>query len=182
MLVEAVRRRDCVLFVGAGLSQAADLPGGKGLFTRMFNWCEQNGFPISKRDSIEDLIGKGNLLLAAGAIKDDIGPEMFRRLLEDVFDDPNVLPTATHMLLPKIPFAAVLTSNYDKLLETAYARYTTAPHVITHTDAAELMTSLQGRRFYVLKVHGTINKAETIILGAKSYRDLQHATRFTVSI
>jgi hypothetical protein len=51
------------------------------------------------------------LLLAAGTIKDNLGKELFRRLLVDIFDDPNVSPTATHMLLPKIPFRAVLTSN-----------------------------------------------------------------------
>lgn len=174
MLVDTVRRRECVLFVGAGLSQAAGLPGWKGLFPRIFNWCQRNGITIPDREPLEELIGQGNLLLAAGTIKDAIGEVLFRRLLVDIFDDPNVSPTATHLLLPKIPFTAVLTSNYDKLLETAYARHTRMPQVITHTDTAELMAALQGRRFYLLKVHGTIDQIGTIILGNRSYRDLMH--------
>jgi hypothetical protein len=174
MLIDAVRRRECVLFVGAGLSQAAGLPGWKGLFSHIFKWCDRNGITIADREALEELIRQGNLLLAAGIIKDDLGEELFRRLLVDIFDDPNFSPTATHMLLPKIPFTAVLTSNYDKLLETAYARHMMAPHVITHTSTAELMAALQGRRFYILKAHGTIDQAGTIILGNKSYRELMH--------
>src|SRR5882672_1128505 len=156
-LVQAIRQGDCVLFVGAGLSQAAGLPGWKGLFQRIFTWCDQNDFCVPEQEALDDLIVKGDLLLAAEMLKEAIGLETFRRILVDIFDDPEIHPTATHMLLPKIGFSAVCTSNYDKLLETAYVRVASAPRVITHRDSTELVTSLRDRRFYILKVHGTID-------------------------
>jgi hypothetical protein len=46
-LVEAVRRRNCVLFVGAGLSQGAGLPGWKDLLNRILALYDQNGITLA---------------------------------------------------------------------------------------------------------------------------------------
>lgn len=175
ILVDAIRRGNCVLFVGAGLSQAAGLPGWKGLLNRLLSWYEQNSISVPNIAEIRELIERGDLLLAAEAIKDATHAEMFRRALLDAIDETHISLTPTHLLLPEFPFAAVLTSNYDKLLETAYTRVVQMPRVLTHSNTPELMASLSDQRFYILKAHGTIDQIETIILGSRSYRELMHA-------
>lgn len=173
-LVDAVRRNNCVLFVGAGLSQGAGLPSWTGLLSRLLSWYDQNGIRLADLADIQKLIEEKDLLLAAEAIKDVVNPEIFRRALSSIIEDESLSPSATHLLLPTIPFAAVLTSNYDRLLEKAYGKVAQLPLVITHNSGTALTAALHERRFYILKVHGTIEHIETIILGRRSYRELMH--------
>lgn len=173
-LVDAVRRNDCVLFVGAGLSQGAGLPGWVGLLNRILSWYDENGVRLADLADIQRLIEEKDLLPAAEAIKDGVNPEIFRRALSSIMDDEIISPSPTHLLLPTIPFAAVLTSNYDRLLERAYGKVVQLPWVITHSSGTALTAALHERRFYILKVHGTIEHVETIVLGRRSYRELMH--------
>jgi SIR2-like domain len=173
-LVDAVRRNDCVLFVGAGLSQGAGLPGWVGLLNRILSWYDENGVRLADLADIQRLIEEKDLLPAAEAIKDGVNPEIFRRTLSSIMDDESISPSPTHLLLPTIPFAAVLTSNYDRLLERAYGKVAHLPWVITHSSGTALTAALHERRFYILKVHGTIEHVETIVLGRRSYRELMH--------
>jgi hypothetical protein len=175
ILVEKIRQGNCVLFVGAGLSQAAGLPGWKGLITQILSWYEENCASVQNLTDIQKLIEQGDLLLAAQAIKDAVSQEMFRRAISAIVDKVTIAPTPTHELLPTIPFAAILTSNYDRLLETVYARAMTMPPVLTHNNTSALLASLNDGRFYILKAHGTIDQIETIILGGNSYREIIHS-------
>jgi hypothetical protein len=176
-LVDAVRRNDCVLFVGAGLSQGAGLPGWASLLSRILSWYEENSVRLADLADIQKLIEEKDLLPAAEAIKDGVNPEIFRRALSSIMDDENLSPSQTHLLLPTIPFSAVLTSNYDRLLERAYGKVAQLPRVITHNSGTALTAALHERRFYILKVHGTIEHVETIILGRRSYRELVHGNQ-----
>jgi hypothetical protein len=99
---------------------------------------------------------------------------MFRRALSSIIDDEGVTPSPTHLLLPTINFHAVLTSNYDRLLEKTYGKVAQLPWVITHNNVTALTAALHEEKFYILKVHGTIEHIETVILGRRSYRDLTH--------
>jgi hypothetical protein len=163
-----------VLFVGAGLSQGAGLLGWVGLLNRILSWYDENGVRLADLADIQRLIEEKDLLPAAEAIKDGVNPELFRRALSSIMDDESISPSPTHLLLPTIPFAAVLTSNYDRLLERAYGKVAQLPWVITHNSGTALTAALHDRRFYILKVHGTIEHVETIVLGRRSYRELMH--------
>src|ERR1700759_3276787 len=121
-LVDSVRRNDCVLFVGAGLSQGAGLPGWASLLSRILSWYDENGVRLADLADIQKLIEEKDLLSAAEAIKDGVNPEIFRPALSSIMDDESLSPSQTHLLLPTIPFSAVLTSNYDRLLERAYGK------------------------------------------------------------
>jgi hypothetical protein len=123
---------------------------------------------------IQKLIEEKELLPAAEEIKDAVNPEIFRQALSSIMDDESISPSPTHLLLPTIPFTVVLTSNYDRLLERAYGKVAQLPWVITHNSGTALTAALHERRFYILKVHGTIEHVETMVLGRRSYRELMH--------
>lgn len=175
-LLEQVSGGNCVVFVGAGPSQGAGLPSWPQLLRQMLDWAQEHGVDVSDRAEFEDYIAKDDLLLAAEELQERMGGERFRRFMAEVFRKQGLKPTQTHLLIPRIPFAAAVTTNYDDLLETAYTLVNgEKPHVFTHRDVSELSAALRTGEFYVLKAHGTIDRMDTIVLGRKSYRDVIHA-------
>lgn len=175
-LVEQIARGNGVLFVGAGLSQGAGLPGWPELLRKMMAWAEAHGVDMRDKVELEGYIASNELLLVAEEIRDRLGQDDFRRFMAEVFRKPGLKPTDAHKLLPRIPATAALTSNYDTLLETAYTLVSgAAPHVFTQADYPELSATLRSAEFYVLHVHGTIDRIETVVLGRSDYRQVMHA-------
>ncbi len=177
-LLDKIANGNCVMFVGAGLSQGAGLPGWPQTLRQMITWGADHGVDVSGRRELERLIKNNDLLTVAEEMRERMGKERFREFMSEVFRKPGLQPTPAHMLLPKIPFSAVLTSNYDTLLESTYTlhRQGAAPHTFTHADTAELSAALSSNEFYILKVHGTIDRVETVILGEKDYQEIMHAS------
>jgi hypothetical protein len=175
-LVDQIARGNGVVFVGAGLSQGAGLPGWPGLLRQMLDWSEAHGVNLADRAELEGYIENGELLLVAEEMRERLGKDDFRRFMAEIFRAPGLRPTELHEALVGIPFAAALTSNYDTLLESAYTIVNgVLPHVFTHADYPELSAALRSGEFYVPKVHGTIDRIETVILGQSDYRDVMHA-------
>jgi hypothetical protein len=177
-LLDKISSGNCVLFVGAGLSQGAGLPGWPQTLRQMIAWGADHGVDVSGQRELERLIKNNDLLTVAEEMRERMGKEKFREFMSQTFRKPGLQPTPTHMLLPRIPFVAALTSNYDTLLESAYTlnRQGVAPHTFTHVDTAELSATLRSGEFYILKVHGTIDSIKTVILGEKDYQEIMHAS------
>jgi WD40 repeat protein len=96
--------------------------------------------------------------------------------MREVFQQSKPKPTDAHRLLPSIPFSSVLTTNYDRLLEKVYEdSYKDASfHSFTHRDYPELAMAIRRGEFYLLKLHGTIDRIETIVLGSSDYREAMY--------
>ena len=174
-LVDQIARGRGIAFIGAGLSQAAGLPGCPDLLRQMPTWSEEHGRELADRAELERYIDDGALLLVAEEMRERLEKDDFRRFMAEIFRKPGLNPTPAHMLLPQIPFAAALTSNFETLLESAYTvSRGTMPHVFTHADYPELSAALRTGEFYVLKVHGTIDRIQTIVLGQSDYHEVMH--------
>jgi hypothetical protein len=81
-----------------------------------------------------------------------------------------------HQIIVNLPFAAVVTTNYDKLLENAYLSLThQRPKMPTHLDRAMLGTILFDGSFFILKAHGDIDRPDSLVLTARDYQDITHS-------
>jgi WD40 repeat protein len=177
-LIKQIKDGNCVVFVGAGLSQGAGLPNWTGLLQRMLNWAADHGVDMSDRAELEGYIGEGKLLMVAEEMRERLVDDDFRSFMVETFRKPGLKPTEAHRLIPGINFCAALTSNYDTLLETAYTlEWKKTPPVFTHLDCPELSAALRSNQFYILKVHGHIDRIETIILGRSDYREIIYNNR-----
>jgi len=88
------------------------------------------------------------------------------------FIEPRDLSSCLHEKLLDIPFSAILTTNYDKLIEHAVAnRNSKIPPVFTNRDTPTLSRRLAENEFFILKAHGDIERPETIVLSSKDYTD-----------
>ena len=112
----------------------------------------------------------------AGHCRDKLGRERFQDLVRKMLTPTRGLP-ATHRDIVRTPFSCVVTTNFDTLLEDAYARYTPdgVPRAPTGSELGQQGTLLLGRQFFVLKAHGDALRPDTMIFTADDYRRVIHA-------
>ena len=156
-LKEQITQGNCFVCIGAGLSQGAGLPSWPDMLFQMIDWCAKNSVDIADRVDIETGIKAGKLLTLAQTLTERMGKEKFRKFMNELFRNSNLKPTDTYSYLPRIPFFAVMTFNYDVLLETLYTLTRgTSPRTFTHDDTPEMSEALRSKEFFLLKAHGTI--------------------------
>lgn len=173
-LIEQIYRGNTILFVGAGLSAGAGLPRWHELMCQMIDWAEKNNIELDEyKEEFLKLIEEREFLLVAEELRDSMGNGFFEKFMRSIFRDNTKRPSLAHTILPEIPFAALLTTNYDVLLESAYTQYRGVhPHTCTHADTPKLVELNKNNEFYILKMHGDIDQFGTVIVGRSDYRQL----------
>jgi hypothetical protein len=182
-LVDAIRGRRCVLFAGAGVSRGTIqdngepkelyLPTWDGLLIELLNRAKALRYiEPGEAGKLQKAVKEGKYLFVAQTVRQVLGARAFGDAFEDIFRSPTLKPTNRHALITRIPFLAVLTTNYDKLLESAYAAQGSIPATYTYRDAPDVIAALSHGKFFILKAHGDIDRKDTIILSEKDYRDV----------
>lgn len=184
-LVQSIKNNKCILFVGSGLSAKVQRSNDKNLplwgsfLVELLTWAKaKNALFWNGPEEIAEIIKKGNFLLAAQELQECISLGEFAEFLNSVFRDKNVIPTETHKNIFKTPFRAILTTNYDTLLEGAYAltHEGQVPIKFTQEDLRTISSPLRSDDFFIFKIHGDVDRPESIVLGSKSYNQILFRT------
>lgn len=182
-LVHAVAAGRSILFAGAGVSQAVVRKGDKWVSHYLPTWGKllvvllDTAVRVGHLGSAESAklkraLEAGKYLFVAETVRRVLGPREFDEAIESIFRSEALRPSKRHKLITEIPFAGVITTNYDKLLESAYAQGGHIPPVYTYEDSADIVSALSHGRFFILKAHGDIDSKSTIILSERDYRDM----------
>ncbi len=155
-LIDALRKGECVIFVGAGLSQGAGLPDWASFIRHLS--AELGAPQTGALDYFLDVAQwyveqKGEARLAE-QIRAFYGPGMAR-------------PSLPHYLLMSLPVRVVVTTNYDDLLEQsldALRRYPT-----TITEAAQVSRTGHGEGVSVVKLHGDAATSRQFVLSRDDF-------------
>lgn len=105
----------------------------------------------------------------AAALAGDSGAQLFfagraaRRRLR---------PTANHRMLMKLPWRAIVTTNYDRLLEDVAPRL---PSLSWSNDSVSAL--IQRRDPFILKLHGDVVHRKDIVLAREDYRGVVNHRR-----
>jgi hypothetical protein len=167
-LVESCRAGDCVLYAGAGLSRQAGFPTWRQFLKQLLDLAIRaesidSDFALSLGASLEE----GHLDSVADVLVSTLSQsgKLATYLREIYLATVPPLPRA-HTLLQQIPFSAVLTTNFDHLLERTF------PHssVYTHRDTEPLLDALSLRSFFLLKLYGSVEKPETVLVSPDQYK------------
>ena len=80
-------------------------------------------------------------------------------------------PSEAHRLICKVDWVAALTSNYDGLIEGAYALKSggIVPHVSSASSINQAINCFLTGRFFLFKVHGDVNLPGSIVFGDRVY-------------
>ena len=175
-LVAQIADGRAALFVGAGLSQGAGLPGWPQLLREMLTHLEKRDGIQPDQQDLLTAIQQGDLLAIAETLRERLRDDEFRRFLQDRIQGTRPKPTQAHRLLQRIPFGVQVTTNYDGLLEGAYALEHDGAtlHTFTHQDVPELGAATRSGE-YLLKLHGDINRIDSVVLGTTDYRRIMQA-------
>src|SRR3954464_8838697 len=174
-LVRHLNEGRCVLFVGAGLSAQAKLPSWGKLLGDL---VQQVGADEPEEDStaeLKKLLEAGRFLDVADECKERLGAGYAEFLSRALQVGAGPVPEA-HPWVMQLPFAAWITTNYDKLLEQAHFQVRGGvPKTLTHLDADTFGTLLFDGAPFVLKAHGDVDKPESLIFTTRDYREIIHS-------
>lgn len=178
-LIEAVKKGRAAVFVGAGASMPAGLPSWGGLLDELVKKAAET--PGVSPEWVKEYAALAkdpskNLVLAS-ALKDDLAHN-FSKFIEHRFGDDALEPTPIHRALVDLPAQFFITTNYDQLLERAYAeKYAGKKSLNTFTfrQVGQAASCLFRNKPFVLHVHGDAKtEPDRVVLTEKDYRLLIH--------
>lgn len=151
-LIQQMERGDCVLFVGAGLSRDAGLPGWRQLLEPLRDQlgCSADADPLTVAQVFEFRYDRRLLLEHIRDQTDSAGKELPRNLSK----------------LAEMPFKTWVTTNYDNLIEKALnacgKRYNS---VVRDMDLAFVRSD----QTTLIKLHGDREQPDSIIITRSDY-------------
>lgn len=196
-LLEAIAQGDCVAFVGAGFSAAAELPQWEELIRRIADdllrddpGAEQAAVVLSLLDGKAPSSHR-ELEMAAQLLHDALGPERFSQSLTRALRRDALPPIMQERLkhLLGIPFRAIVTTNFDLLLGgtppsgAVYRRLLRGPRpspwreaVIRVALSQQLVEDLPAAAdSVVVQLHGRVDDPRSLVLTRSQYRQRLYA-------
>lgn len=175
-LIDSFKKNKGGIFVGAGLSQSAGLPGWGDLLNELIDLAETVSFKpnVDFINNCRSLAEDSNkFLLLAQELKDFLG-DSFRKYVIKRFADDCPPPTPLHERLITYPYQFIVTTNYDTLLENAYVKhFGRQAKVHSFKDSPDIAYDLWNERPFILKAHGDANKSQQgLILTEVDYRQI----------
>jgi HEAT repeat protein len=158
-LQEALKRGECVIFVGAGFSEG--LPTWKELMEPLAEELKMNPDedPLYIAEYYESAFKR---------------PQLEKMIVDQVNKD--VPLTKAHKLLPKLPVKAIITTNYDHLLEKALSKK-------NFTKIVEGMKAplIREDQVPLVKMHGDIDDPSTMVITKTDYNEYPEKHRALIT-
>jgi hypothetical protein len=173
-LVAACSRNECIAFVGSGLSARAGLPTWLAFVDGMLDQAvKAHAMTARQAETQRAALHDGEV----NAVADNV-VNAFATRPEELIEYYRLVSTTTlplpraFTMLRDIPFAGVLTSNYDNLLDRAYFD-SNVERALTPADSDTLLELLATRaRPFVLKLYGDLARPDTLLLAPNHYQTL----------
>lgn len=160
-LVEELKSGDVTLFAGAGLSSNAGLPLWDDLMLPLANelGLDPATEPTNIAQYYTDAHAQGRYLLNAHIVRQlrSVPPQF----------------SFIHMLIKELPLKAIVTTNFDNLIERALAQDPERPHRVIVSD--EDLSYHSNRDLPVIKANGCISRPESLVLTVSDFES--YATR-----
>ena len=131
----------------------------------------------STAKQLRRLVKAQRLLDVADQCRALLGAGRFASLLRELLPQ-TANPTNAHRTIVETPYACVLTTNFDTLIEDAYTAWgwQGRPKAPTGIELADHGTLLLDRTFFVLKAHGTLEDSASLVFTSDDYRRISFAT------
>jgi hypothetical protein len=147
-----------VAFVGSGPSCQAGLPSWPELLRRI-------AAEVGLNEEVEVYLNNGQFLRVAEFLASQRSPKDIKERVARQIERTAQGPSTLHKLIVNLPFAGIITTNYDLLLtEADGSRHFKPP--MTYLNSG--LRSKLGERF-ILHLHGHVGDPETIIITRQGY-------------
>lgn len=165
------RHRHPVLFVGAGLSKfeserKRDVTG-KSAFGSWWDLIADLQHALTGgNDKVREKLPADPLRLAQ-VYQTQFSRTAVLDLIAKHVPSGDFLPGAAHYRLRDIPWSAVVTTNYDDLLERAFDPVRRARVIISDEDLTQHRTMDD---LLIIKMHGDLRRRDSIVISEEDYR------------
>lgn len=176
-LVRALSKPDTILFIGAGISRSAGLPGWVELLESFCDYCEGCGKDV---EVARTMIEANQFADAAAYITECLDTDEYAEFFRTHDQFHNAAPQPIHHKIMAFGLSCYVTTNYDTLIEDSFAEANPglSIEVVTNDNTQQLArirnSSAQN---FVYKYHGDINHAGTIVLSSTDYSRVMHEHR-----
>lgn len=172
----------CVAFVGAGFSRPIGMPTWGGLLNALIQAAEDWGKNPAAVSRCRQCIGDGDFTIAASLVRQLLPAADIDNVVQREFAEgrlatapaPNRAAMATRMrALVSGPWAGIITTNYDTLIERALAESESRRAKVAIDYSRQLGTilhNLSGGEMFFVKLHGSISHSQ-IVLSTDEYND-----------
>jgi hypothetical protein len=163
-LIEAIKNKNLILFVGAGVSASLGLP----TYSDLINYIAQK---MDYDPEIYNLLGGGDYLILAEyykIIKGSIGE--LRSWMDTNWHNPNIdiRESKIHRLILNLDFPIIYTTNYDRWIERTYETYQKS---YTKIKNVADIKEIEAQKTQIIKFHGDFDDDNSIVLTETSYFD-----------
>lgn len=169
-LVNDLAKQRVVLFLGSGVSASASTNAGKKIkqWEAFLRFCAGEVEDVDAKALAIRLISDKDFLLACEVLRRRLDAK-WGELLHDEFAQI-ATPSALHHALVALDQRIVVTTNFDKLLESAFDQSgsTHHPQVISRLSA-DAFKMLRDDRRYLVKLHGSIDDPDSFIFTKAEY-------------
>ena len=177
-LLDDFARQRVAIFIGAGVSAGVNTRTGRPIST----WAEflettaNATADKSIKAEVKDLIFKGDYLFACEILKDHF-QDRWESILKDEFEKIGE-PSKLQQLILSLQQRIIVTTNFDLFIESNWEKAN--PLATHHLQVKNGLTQdcfsvFRDDRPYLIKLHGSINNAESMIFSLSDYAAKAHA-------
>ena len=156
-LLEQLEKGNVVLFVGAGLSRAAGLPSGNELK------CQ-----LAERAGLGDVSSK-TFPQVAEAYERKRGAWSLTNYIADCIECAAAKPARAHHLIAALPFAKIISTNWDNLLKEAMRM---AGKLCVEVVRDREISYADETKVLLVKSHGSVGQRDSIVATEEQYYDV----------
>lgn len=179
-LIEDIARRNCVIFLGSGIScnsTNADGEKPKSWKSLLENGAKTHIINTDLKDQIINKVTKGDYLLACELLKRGMGDESFSDFLKNEYLNKRFIEADIHKTIFELDSRIVISPNVDEIYET-YARSQTKGTTIVKTYKDNDITDvIRTGSFLIIKTHGSISNPHELIFTSNDYAQIRNKYR-----
>lgn len=170
-IVDAIARRRCVIFIGSGVSKNSSNAAGKQPAT-WEEFLRSAARSIGGPGNVLALIDKKDFLTACDVIKQKLGLDRFRQLVQREYQQGAYVPAPIHKYIYNLDASIVASPNFDNIYDT-YAQHTSSGSVVVkdHSSLDTINYIVGGEYRLLLKTHGSANAPGDVIFTRSDYAE-----------
>jgi len=164
-IAKKLEEGELVVFIGSGVSRSYKGMPGIPTAEEMVELLAREFPYIKESNEYKD----HNLRFEIGCqmLKQHGGDRELINFLCKNINKPNIKPLPAYNLLSRLPFNSYFTTNFDRLLEDSFSSVENNVHVIVEDEDVAFWKS---DKKPIVKLHGCINKRESIVAAIEDYK------------
>lgn len=167
-LVAAIRSGDCVLFAGSGVSAQVGLPTWYEILYQLVKHFDETD-SFHKWGSVRRMLENDDRDVVTDLISARVARPDLTSALEEILLGTARVPRPGFLEnLGRIPFARVLTANWDGVVEATFVHR--LPVILSPAESGKFAAAFRSAEFQILKLYGDLTGPEGFTFSAEEFR------------